>query len=114
MAANPNDSIQTIEHVLPHGDFDGDGMANVYEFLAGTSPIDSASLFAASIHVDSPGVAATIRWHSAPGKIYTVYKSTELSAGFQILQDNIAATPPLNTLIDSVGSERAFYIIEVR
>lgn len=38
--ADPNDAIDDISDVLPGGDFDGDGISNKDEFLAGSDPVD--------------------------------------------------------------------------
>ena len=58
--------------------------------------------------------AFNLRWYSVAGKTYTIYKSTDLKAGFSVLKDNIVATPPLNVDADSMISPAAFYIIGVR
>jgi hypothetical protein len=58
-----------------------------------------------------------LRWHSVAGKTYTVWKSTDLAAGpagFVLVQDNIPATPPLNTLPVTNNGPPAFYLISVR
>jgi len=41
--ADPNDSILTLEDVLPGDDFDGDGESNLTEFLNGTDPTNPLS-----------------------------------------------------------------------
>ncbi len=40
---NPNDAVDSIDDVLPDGDFDGDGQTNLEEFLNGTDPASGAS-----------------------------------------------------------------------
>jgi hypothetical protein len=111
--ANPNDLITTLLAVRPGDDFDGDGGSNHAEYLAGTSPTDPASVFLIRV-ASSDGTSATIQWHSVVGKTYTLYKTSNLSAGFSVLQDNVAATPPLNTFTDPAPGPAAFYIISVR
>lgn len=111
--ANPNDAIGTILAVRPGDDYDGDGASNQAELLAGTSPTDPASVFL--LRITSPdGARATIQWHSVAGKTYTLYKTSNLGAGFSVLQDNLAATPPLNTFTDPAPGPDAFYLISVR
>jgi len=41
--ADPNDTIENIEDVLPEDDFDQDGLSNATEFEIGTDPTDSDS-----------------------------------------------------------------------
>jgi len=60
------------------------------------------------------GAFPVIQWTSVAGKTYTVHRSTNLQAGFAILQDDIAGTPPLNTYDDPTPDAAAFYIISVR
>lgn len=41
--ANATDRFERVEHVLPEGDFDGDGVSNRDEALLGTNPADAGS-----------------------------------------------------------------------
>jgi subtilisin family serine protease len=61
----------------PNGDSDHDGMTNRNEFLAGTIPTDSQSVFRSlSATWDENG--ATVSWTSVPEKTYQVYYSESL------------------------------------
>lgn len=52
------------------GDFDGDGMSDLAEFLAGTNPTDSSSgLKVTHVTLDT-GVSTTIEWAAVAGKTY--------------------------------------------
>lgn len=42
--ASTNDNIETIDHVLPPNDFDGDGVSNADEWTLGTDPTNSYSV----------------------------------------------------------------------
>lgn len=112
--ADPYDLIRTVNDVFPNGDFDGDGLPNYQEYLAGTSPIDAASVFFLAVQADGPGATATLRWTSVAGKTYTIYKTPNLQTPFQVLLDNVTATPPVNQHTDPVGGDTAFYLISVR
>jgi hypothetical protein len=112
--ANPNDNLRTLQEVLPGDDFDRDGLTNYEEFLAGTSPLSAASVFAAVAPAVAAGSPVTIRWYSIPGKTYTVYKATDLRVGFSILQDNLTASSTLSSFTDANPTNRAFYLIRVR
>jgi subtilisin family serine protease len=61
----------------PEGDADHDGMTNRNEFLAGTLPTDSQSVFK-SLAATWEGSSATVSWTSVPGKTYQVYYSESL------------------------------------
>lgn len=61
----------------PDGDADHDGMTNRHEFLAGTIPTDSQSVFK-SLAATWEGSSATVSWTSVPGKTYQVYYSESL------------------------------------
>lgn len=109
-----NGPIHSIAEVLPNDDFDGDGASNYAEYLAGTSPVDLHSAFMMVAQPSTNSTSFNIKWYSVAGKTYTIYKSTDLKAGFSIFMDNIAATPPLNAQPDSTTNHAAFYIIGVR
>jgi hypothetical protein len=61
-------------------DADGDGMTNLEEYLAGTSPTDRASAFRLQISLVSlPANTAFLNWPAAPGRSYAVQCKNELS-----------------------------------
>jgi hypothetical protein len=109
-----NGPIHSIWDVTPGDDFDGDGAPNYTEYIAGTSAMDKESRFALVTSPVTNGVPTTIRWHSIAGKTYTIYKSTDLGNGFSVLQDNIPASPPVNSFPDTAVQSNAFYVIGVR
>ena len=97
------------------GDPDGDGLSNIREFIAGTSPTDARSVFA----ILNTGVTSSsqyvIRWYSVFGELYNLYKSTNLMSGFNILKSGIPAVPPINSYTDTVGNaEATYYKVGVR
>jgi hypothetical protein len=71
-------------------DEDGDGISNYDEYIAGTSPTDPQSSFRIQSLTHDPTSGFTVRWESVSGRIYTVYKSTDLATA-----PWIAATSPL-------------------
>ncbi len=112
--ADPHDDINSIEDVLPGDDFDGDGLSNGAEVVAGTLPTDAGSVFALS----SPGESETsgdfvLRWYSVAGRSYTVLRGTVLSGGFSPIATGIAATPPVNAYTTTATSVSAYYMIAV-
>ncbi|HYG34696.1 MAG TPA: hypothetical protein VEC99_07930, partial [Clostridia bacterium] len=114
LSAATNGPIHTVWDVRPNDDFDGDGTSNQAEYLAGTSPVDDTSVFMMALQPASGTSGMSIRWYSVPGKTYTIYKSTDLKAGFSVFKDNILATPPINEIADDSASGTAFYFIGVR
>ena len=104
----------------PEGDFDGDGCPNGAECMAGTDPRDASSLFVVGERSAAPngggtGTIFTVNWASVAGRTYRVERSTTL-AGWTVVADDVAATPPTNTLPDEVepSPERMFYRILVK
>jgi hypothetical protein len=101
----------------PDDDPDGDGMNNLAEFRAGTDPLDAQSRFEV-VEVGAVPGGVAVRWSSQPERSYRVRRSSTLLAApfdYEIVQEGIAATPPMNEFIDtSVGAgAEFFYLIEI-
>lgn len=107
-------------------DSDGDGMSDEDELRAGTNPAQADSVFIIqSVETLSAGgmqtasteedqKAMVVRWASAEGRLYTVWRSTHLLEGFVAIQSRIAATPPENVYLDRLDDRSAsFYRITV-
>lgn len=101
-------------NVLPGADADGDGLSNFGEWVAGTSPLDGADDF--SVSMDRPGAApgVTIRWRSAPDRIYSVWRGRGMDAGFEAVADGLSATPPTNVFVDASAVEPGPYYYKVK
>ncbi len=99
--------------VGPDADPDGDGMSNMAEFLAGTSPTDGKSALRIRACEAPGGAAITVRWASTSNRIYAVERETDAAAGFQPLASGIQATPPENAHTDSTAPGRAFYRVRI-
>lgn len=109
---DPHDVIATLDDVQPDDDFDGDGLSNLHEQLAGTSPVDPDSVFAIS-GLSGEATGHAVSWYSCAGHFYTVHKSTNLVEGFHVLKSDIAATEPINTHIDTEADDCAMYMITI-
>jgi endonuclease/exonuclease/phosphatase family metal-dependent hydrolase len=83
-------------------DADEDGHRTWEEYAAGTHPLDPESVLAIVDVRPEPGVAPVVRWLSASNRFYTVYRATNLLAGFEPVAVRLPATPPLNTYTDQV------------
>jgi subtilisin family serine protease len=84
----------------PNADPDHDGASNLAEWLAGTNPTNATSALRLTASRGTNGFV--LRWPSATGKTYRLLRGTNLATGFNaVLQTNIAATPPTNTMNDT-------------
>ncbi len=94
-------------------DDDNDGISDLDESIIGSSSIISNSI-SFGLEPALPGVAPNetlMCWLSKAGRIYNLYRSTNLLSGFTQVLTNAPATPPLNCYTDTVGN--AFYQIDV-
>lgn len=81
----------------PSEDGDGDHSANAAEYAAGTLPGDTASVLRLSDLQSEPG-GWTVHWPSVEGKTYRLTSGPAPGQPAEIVADDIAATPPVNTL----------------
>ena len=111
--ADPNDAIRTRADVSPDGDFDGDGLSNYAEEVAGTSAADVDSVLAFASTSIGAGSQHVLQWHSVAGRSYAIHSATDLSVGFSLLQGGIAADPPMNSYTTPTVSANTFYMVVV-
>jgi hypothetical protein len=98
-------------------DADGDGVSNLAEYLAGTSPKDRHSY----LSVTGIGIGGTngvqIAWSSASNKLYSLQRAVALGGvlGFTNIAEHILSTPPENLYLDTsaTNSPRLFYRVRV-
>jgi hypothetical protein len=96
-------------------DADGDGHANWKEWLADTDPRDKNSRFKVGMErgkAHGKSAPFVLTWHSASGRIYSVWRSIDLKL-FDPLQTNIPATPPVNVFEDHSATSGAAYFYKV-
>lgn len=98
---NPNSSADR------DSDVDNDGASNYHEFLAGTRPNDSTSVFRMSI-VREPA-RTLISFESVPGKTYRVEGALEVTGPWTILADNLAGTGEQLRVTDTTSAPMKFY-----
>ena len=94
-------------------DFDSDGQNNVSEYIAGTNPTNSASLFGLSEMVVPEGLI--LEWPTASNRTYNVYWTDNLLyVDFQPMETNIFF--PRNSATDTTHAahSQGYYRVDVR
>ncbi|WP_372795015.1 phytase [Pontiella sp.] len=92
------------------GDPDGDGYTNEEEFIAGLNPTLPDAFVISSLNT---GPDVVLEWNSLSGRVYSVYWTTNLTAGFPAL-------PLVSNLTDGVYTDQThttihgFYRIDVQ
>lgn len=89
-------------------DSDGDGMSNWQEFVAGTNPTNSASVFRILSGTPLPGAGFVLHWSSESNRFYDLSRAANLAAGTNAFVrllggSNLPATPPENSYTDAVS-----------
>ena len=99
------------------GDADGDGVNNLREYRAGTSPTDPNSRFEV-VEITKVPNGVAIQWTSQSDRRYRVRRSDSLltpPANYAVVKSGLTATPPMNQFVDTntAGSTQFFYLIEI-
>lgn len=93
-------------------DTDGDGMPAWKEFLANTDPTDPASVLLFTNTASAPtGNGMVLYWDPQTGVTYSVFYSTNILQGYNLLQGNISH--PQGSLTDSVHSGNGVLIYKI-
>ena len=93
-------------------DSDWDGASDLHELLAGTDELDPEAYFAMRcFNPSAQGLCIT--WSSVEGKRYALYRATQLDGDFELIADDLEATPPENMYADAAPVDNAFYQISV-
>ena len=103
------------------GGNDGDGVLDGDEVPAGTNPNQGGDAFKilpfaqkTGDFIMAVGTPYEVKWSSVEGKTYSVFRTTNLLLGFEIVRSNVLATPPVNTYIDNLPPEpKASYSVGV-
>jgi parallel beta-helix repeat protein len=99
-------------NVLPTDNADGDVFSNGDEYIAGTDPTRSSSLFAVTntLHAAEGFV---IEWNAVEGRTYSMHWSDALTNSYQPIATNMVY--PQNSFTDTVhhAEEASFYQVHV-
>ncbi len=91
-----------------------DSLGAVPEYSDGDNQIASTyELNAIYMRIEMVPGGVELSWNSFWGQTYSIYRSTNLTAGFVRYRENIAATPPTNVLIEEISGGMSFYRLEV-
>jgi hypothetical protein len=97
----------------PDNDADGDGLNNLAEFKAGTSPEDiSSTLKLTEQFVDNQG-SLIIGWKTVVGKHYRLESSETLQGAWTLVEDQIPGTGGQMMRSHQKGANPKFYRVSV-
>ncbi len=94
-------------------DHDGDGQSDLAEFIAGTNPTNSESLFELDGVSDSTNDCFIVSWEAEPGRVYSVWWAAALTNDYSLLETDIYY--PQSSYTDEVYhvEDQGFYRVEV-
>jgi hypothetical protein len=102
----------TISNILSaaSADPDGDGASNWQEFIAGTDPLNAASVFEFLPATAQVGSSFTLQWPSVVNKNYTLQSSSALGGGWTTVATNLLGNSQVLQWTDTNASSGArFY-----
>lgn len=99
--------------VIDGSDGDNDGVPGDQELLAGTSPMDGASVFVVTdIQTAQENDHYLVMWNSETNHRYDITISSNLLGGFINLATDLPGTPPINVHTDTVTDiQQRYYMI---
>jgi len=95
-------------------DWDSDGLINLHEHWAGTIPTNPASVFGI-VGIGSSGGTSTLHWLSVTNRLYSVFRSTNLSlswSGLPATSDIPGSLSGTSVWTDTDNSGPLFYRVE--
>lgn len=93
-------------------DSDGDGASNVYEFLAGTDPMDSSSVLKTEMLLGIHGYR--LQWNTQPGAVYEVQHSLDFSSWDKISNPRLALDAVDSVSLNQIGATGYFRVVRLR
>jgi hypothetical protein len=102
----------TVSNILSaaNADPDGDGANNWQEYIAGTNPLDAASVFAFASSAAPAGGQFTLQWPSVVNKTYTLQSSSSPAGGWTTIVSNLLGnSQPLQWTDTNASTGARFY-----
>ena len=91
------------DNTLATQDYDGDGLSNYQEYIAGTDPTSANSVFRVS-KINLASGLARVTWTSVAGKTYSLYGSADVRGPYALITSGIPSTGTGETYYDLPGS----------
>jgi hypothetical protein len=99
------------------GDFDGDGATDLQEFLAGTDPTNSNSVFRVFTVAPIGGGSTLVMWTGNPARSYRVeFKDDLSSAGWSVLNGTISWNGSTASMTDTSATNsthRYYHVVRL-
>ncbi len=94
-------------NAVPWADDDGDGRSNYDEFIAGTNPKTNSSVLALAPYATNQTATANLvfRWPSVSGRVYSIWRATNVAGPYTQHIGNLSATVPTNSVTNAVPAE---------
>ncbi len=110
------DWAHSLTNMDASGDEDDDKFINLFEYQAGTRPLDADSflgLLTPLTRFTEDGIV--VQWQSSSNKSYRLERATNLVTGFNgTAADDIPASPPMNIYTDTTAVLNGPYMYRVR
>ncbi len=103
-------------NAVPWADDDGDGRSNYDEFIAGTNPKTNSSVLALAPYATNQTATANLvfRWPSVSGRVYSIWRATNVAGPYTQHIGNLSATVPTNSVTNAVPAELGTYFYGIR
>jgi hypothetical protein len=98
---------------FPEEDADGDGMSNLSEFVAGTTPTDANSLLKILSISYADQATISLRWSSVPGRKYIVERTNRIGESFAAAGKAVTAQKEESTYDLTEDSSASIYRIGI-
>lgn len=95
------------------GDSDGDRMTDFQEYIAGTNPLDAASVFALQAWLATNGASLVLRWPAATNRVYLLQAASGAGTGYQTVESNLPPALPSNSYTTQPGAASAVFRVIV-